>query len=529
MKKTLTMLLAAAMILSSFGCSQKTENAQGGNAKLEGSLVSSEPMEMSIFYHERNSFVFDNEWPVFKKAAEMTNISLKSVVPKTTTTSTEAFNLMMAGGELADIVHAPLIYINKYAAEGAFIPLNDLIDEYAPNIKKQIETNEAFRKAITCDDGNIYCIVQASKLPENTDIKYTTNNMYYIRKDWLDKLDLEIPDTMDELVAVWEAFRDRDPNGNGQKDEIPFFANAAEELERIAINYYGGRINWHVDENGKVQFGKYNPIYKEAVKLAAKWYKEGLADKEIFTRGSKSRDILLGNNLGGSLRAAYDSTASYNDKYKDTIEGFELVPMLPPKNINGERIEGTSAMIGAAGNIGGSAISYQNENPVETIKYLDFWFSEEGSRLAEFGIEGEQYDMIDGKPVLKESVLKGNDPAVAQLRAIGACQLLPYFSTGEAAKSWSNEIALKGKEMYEESGCVKPVLPSLSFTVEESETIDSLLGSIVTYMNEMSQKWLLGEGDVDAEFDTYLSKMKAMGMDECIAAYQSAYDRYMSK
>ena len=46
MKKTLTMLLAAAMLLSSFGCSQKTENAQGGNAKLEGSLVSSEPMEI---------------------------------------------------------------------------------------------------------------------------------------------------------------------------------------------------------------------------------------------------------------------------------------------------------------------------------------------------------------------------------------------------------------------------------------------------------------------------------------------------
>lgn len=517
------------MLLSQAGCTQKKEKTSGQNTKLEGNLISSEPMEMSIFYHERNSFVFDNEWPVFKKAAEMTNISLKSVVPKTTTSSTEAFNLMMAGGELADIIHAPSIYIQKYAAEGAFIPLNDLIEEHAPNIKHQLEINEDFRKIVTSEDGNIYFVVQSKKLPDNPEIKYTTNNGYYIRKDWLDKLGLEIPDTMDELVAVWEAFRDKDPNGNGQKDEIPFFANAAEELERIAINYYGGRISWYVDDEGKIRFGKYDPVFKDAIKLAAKWYREGLADKEIFTRGSNSRDILLGNNVGGSVRAAFDSTASYNDKFKDKIEGFNLVPMLPPKNMNGERIEGTSAIIGAAGNIGGCAISYQNENPVEAIKYLDFWFSEEGGRLAEFGIEGEHYDMVDGLPVLKDSLIKGNDPAISQLRAIGAQQLLPCYYSREAAKQWTNEIALEGTKMYEESGCIKPTLPSLNFNVEESETIDAMLGSIVTYMSEMEQKWILGDGDVDAEFDTYMSKMKAMGMDECIAAYQSAYDRYMSK
>lgn len=522
-------MLAAAMLLGAAGCADGGNVQETGGAKLTGELISENPMELSVFYHTRDSFVFDNEWPVFKKAAELTNISLKSVVPKTTTSSTEAFNLMMAGGELADLIFAQSIYIQKYSSEGAFMPLNELIDKYAPNIKREIETNEAFRKAVTSEDGNIYYVVQAQKLSENSDITSTTNQGYFIRKDWLDKLGMEIPTTMEEYTDVLRAFRDNDLNGNGKKDEIPFFANTAEEFLRIPVNYYGGRINWYVDDDGKVGLGQYDPIYKEGIKLAAQWYKEGLVDTEIFTRGSKARDILLGNNQGGALRGAFDSTAAYNDKLKETIDGFNLVPMLPPKNINGKIFEETSTSIGVAGNFGGFAISYQNKHPEETMKYLDFWFGETGSRLAEFGVEGEQYDMVDGLPVLKESVVNGGDPAVSQLRAVGAQQLIPYYDTREARRQWTNEIALEGTKQYEESGCIADSFPTLTFTVDESETIDAMLGSIVTYMSEMQQKWVLGESDIEAEFDNYRDKLKAMGIEECIAAYQSAYDRYVKK
>lgn len=517
------------MLLGAAGCKRQEQALGGENVVLSGELISKNPLELSVFYHTRDSFVFDNEWPVFKKAAELTNISLKSVVPKTTTSSTEAFNLMMAGGELADLIFAQSIYIQKYSSEGAFLPLNELIEEHAPNIKRELESNEAFRKAVTSEDGNIYYIVQAQKLPENAEITATTNNGYFIRKDWLDKLGMDIPQTMEEYTAALKAFRDNDMNGNGKKDEIPFFANTAEEFLRIPVNYVGGRLNWYVDENGKVGIGQYDQIYKEGIKLAAQWYKEGLVDTEIFTRGSKARDILLGNDQGGALRGAFDSTAAYNDKLKDTIKGFELVPMLPPENMNGERFEETSSAVGAVGNFGGFAISFQNKHPVETIKYLDFWFGETGSRLEEFGIEGEQYDMLDGRPMLKAELVRGSDPAISKLREIGAQQLIPYYDTREARAQWTNEIALEGTKIYEESGCLADPFPTLTFSVEESETIDAMLGSLVTYMSEMQQKWVLGESDVEAEFDNYIAKLKAMGMDDCIAAYQSAYDRYVKK
>ena len=137
--------------------------------------------------------------------------------------------------------------------------------------------------------------------------------------------------------------------------------------------------------------------------------------------------------------------------------------------------------------------------------------------------------MLDGRPMLKAELVRGSDPAISKLREIGAQQLIPYYDTREARAQWTNEIALEGTKIYEESGCLADPFPTLTFSVEESETIDAMLGSLVTYMSEMQQKWVLGESDVEAEFDNYIAKLKAMGMDDCIAAYQSAYDRYVKK
>ena len=60
---------------------------------------------------------------------------------------------------------------------------------------------------------------------------------YFIRYDWLEKLGLEVPESVDELKAALEAFRDQDPNGNGQKDEVPFFARQWQELIRLVTSW----------------------------------------------------------------------------------------------------------------------------------------------------------------------------------------------------------------------------------------------------------------------------------------------------
>ena len=141
---------------------------------------------------------------------------------------------------------------------------------------------------------------------------------FYIRKDWLDRLGLSVPTTVDELYAVLKAFREQDPNGNGRKDEVPYFYRGM-NVDGL-IQLWGAYNDWHVDENGRVVHGKTEEAYRNAMRELAKWYREGLIDQEIYSRGSYSREQLLGDNLGGMTHDWLGSTGTFN-KYASWIAG----------------------------------------------------------------------------------------------------------------------------------------------------------------------------------------------------------------
>ena len=304
---------------------------------LEGNLITEKPLDLDIHMHFRNKYHYDENWPVAKAASEMTNVNLINTSSTTGTNSTEIFNIMMVSGKLPDIVagNNRMDDFIKYGMEGAFIPLNELIDEHAPNIKKFLSNNPAVKRAITAPDGNIYFIpyVQDGKVSRG----------YWIRQDWLDKLGLEQPNTVDELHKTMLAFRDQDPNGNGIKDEVPMIFRHWYEMIRMTT-LWGARtagtdtfVSFYKTEDGKVAHGWAEDKFKEGMKHIVKWYNEGLIDPEIFTRGSKTREVMFTADHAGFTRDWMASTAKFNYALSDKINGFNLQPMLPPVNINGER------------------------------------------------------------------------------------------------------------------------------------------------------------------------------------------------
>jgi len=120
---------------------------------------------------------------------------------------------------------------------------------------------------------------------------------YWIRTDWLEALDLEVPQTVDEYEAVLRAFKTQDPNGNGEADEVPFFARQWPELIRLVTLWDGrahGSDTYHdfLVEDGKIGHGYVGEGYREGIANLARWYAEGLIDAEVFTRGSSARDFL---------------------------------------------------------------------------------------------------------------------------------------------------------------------------------------------------------------------------------------------
>ena len=484
--------------------------------------IVAEPLELTIHFHWRRSKGYIEDWPVEKAACAATNVCLiDETTGKNASNSNEAMNLLLAKGDLPDIVGGERIRqpINEFGPQGAFVPLNGLIDEHAPNIKAWFEEHPGLQQAISAWDGNMYYI------PYLPDGKYA--RAWFIRQDWLDKLGLEQPNTIEELEQVLIAFRDQDPNGNGLKDEIPYFNRTWEETLR-PINFWDARTSgsdtYHdfMVVDGKIQHPYAVDSFREGLKNLARWYEEGLIDPEIYTRGSSSRDYLLSENLGGFTHDWFASTSGYNVSLKDKVEGFNFIPFLPPKSVSGVRMQEHRRIPIKPD---GWAISYNNEHPVETIKYFDFWFSVEGALLANFGIEGEHYTMVDGEPVYTEAILGSGRAVNSQMYEIGAQAFRGYPQDYRYEWQWTRESARKGIELYDTEDLLIDQFLGVAFKKEEQEVYDKYWPNLRTYMLERTQAWVLGNGDIEAEWDDYIAQLENRGLNEVLEVMQTAHDR----
>ena len=151
-----------------------------------------EPLELTIHMHWPRAQGYNEEYPVEIKAREMTNIHLiEATMGKNTTESEEAMNLLLAAGDMPDIVGGHLIKqpVNEFGPQGAFLPLNELVAEHAPNIQAFWDSHPGLQEAISAYDGNYYYI------PYLPDGKY--GRAWFIRQDWLDALELDQPQNVD--------------------------------------------------------------------------------------------------------------------------------------------------------------------------------------------------------------------------------------------------------------------------------------------------------------------------------------------
>lgn len=514
-------LLLTAMLLA--GTAMSAPAIADGHLK-----IVDEPLELTIQMNHVRYPRYLEDWPVEKAASAMTNIHLKDATvganqaTDENTGKTEALNLMLAAGNIPDIVGSSRLkdFVNQYGPEGAFLPLNDLIDEHAPNLKEYFASRPEIASAISAADGSMYYI------PYLPDGKY--GRAYFIRTDWLDKLDLKSPESVDELEKVLIAFRDGDPNGNGLKDEVPYFARQWPELIRL-VTLWDGRSSgsdtyhdFYVD-NGALKHPYAGEGYREGIKNLARWYKDGLIDAEVFTRGSSSREYLLSENLGGMTHDWFASTAGYNDSLAEKVPGFAFKAFAPPASISGKRVEEHRRIPIKPD---GWAIGHTNEHPVETIKYFDFWFTEEGRRLANFGVEGQQYTMVDGEPKFTEEFLTNGKPVNNQLYEVGSqLQARGYFQDYNYEKQWSNKHALEGIALYDQGDYLIDQFLGVAFNADEQKVYDRSWGAIRDYMLERQQSWILGTGDVEADWDGYVAELNNMGYEDVIKVMNSAYKR----
>lgn len=483
--------------------------------------ISEKPVELSILAIQ-NGKTYDENWTVFQEAFKDTNVKLKSYSSKNLTDEIQAFNLAVSSGNLPDIIS--LAYPEKLESlgmDGGIVSLNDLIDKHAPNIKAFFEKYPRYKMDAVAADGNIYFI------PDYYDwYNMRAAQGVFIRKDWLDKLGLKTPKTMDELYEVMVAFKTKDPNGNGKADEIPYFERSVEFADKELVGMFGAEIGFYVDENGKVKFGPTTERFKEAMPQVIKWYKEGLIDPEIFTRGFQARDYMLRNDLGGVTFDWFASTASYNEdkELKDKVKDFEFIAIAPPE------YKGKSYAPDARTTyLGGWGISATCKDPVAAIKYFDYWFSQKGYELSNWGVENDTFVKEEnGKKKFTDTVMKADGKTPLQvLRDKGIQFRIGALQDYEYEKAWGNPKASEWAEMYMQNGYIVDPMPTLKYTKEENRKIQKINSQLNMAVKEMNQKWILGAVDFNKTYDEFLKRLNEIGLQEAIEINQKAYDRFV--
>jgi len=533
--KVLTVALGAAMMASLVaGCGGKTETPQaepGDNTGTETQQTVKYPESITYWVQlnanaaaTMKSF---NEIAAYKELEKITGTKVEFLHPPAGQ-ERDQFNLMLASDKLPDVIEYTWSAAPKgpdtLIKEKRILRLNELIEKYAPNLTKILNEKPEFRKLITTDEGNIY--VMPFLLGDEL---LSVVNGPAIRKDWLDKLGLQVPRTIADWETVLTAFRDQDPNGNGKKDEIPLLINFGDiEFSHMFIGAWGIAADFY-QEGGKVKYGPIEPQFKEFLATMAKWYKEGLLDKDYATTDGKLKDAkITGNQVGAFNAYAGSGIGRYNSLMKPNIPNVSIVGAPYPTLKPGDKSLGqyTFPFTGI-----GAAITTSAKNPEQIVKWLDYKYGPEGHMLFNFGIEGESYKMENGYPKYTDLIMNNPDklpitqamakyfiaswsgPIVQDKRYIEQYYTMP--EQREAQKAWMEADHSK-------------LLPPITLTAEESSKTASIMNDVKTYRDEMINKFVMGAEPIE-NFDKFVKTIKSMGIDEAINARQAALDRFNNR
>lgn len=528
-KKVVALVLASAVCLTAFsGCgnsasdnNQPTVSSEAAGESESSKEENNENITVSMFLQDSADQAISTDLPIIQEITKRTGVNFEFVAaPNTEDQFREKFNVTVASGDIPDImVSTYRDDMMKVAEQGTFAALDDYIDQYAPNLKKILDENPDYIRDIRASDGNIYF------LPFIGAVK--TFKVWMLRGDWLDKLGLEVPVTLDDWYHVLKAFKEQDPNGNGEADEIPYTTRNTQAgvlafMEAFGISGFEANEQFFI-EDGQVKYAYTDPRCKEALEFINKLYSEGLIDSEYATNDTNVWLSRLTNEVSGACQdttaRAYSLGTQVRAANADSDAYFVVVA--PPKGPDGTQIT-TSQMQAIRGF---TAISADSPYIKEIVQLFDYFYSEEGSLLMNFGIEGETYTMENGKPTYTENIANDSQgrSILSMLNIYGHREWAYKQDIGyedalldETYVNYRNDM-----EQY-----IRPTIPALSFTEEEREVINSTYTEIQTYKDEMINKFIMGKEPLD-NFDSFVQTLKNMGIDDVLAVEQAAYDRYV--
>ena len=501
-----------------------------------------EGIELTAFCEFRSSDtggLIDTRGDAFflQHAAEVTGVSLKTTDISQQAFS-ENFNLLVASGDYPDLI----FNVNSYYASGMDAAIDDevLIDlepylaDYAPNYYGLMESNPQTKKDTHTDTGRcgqFFCLENEAQ---------NDGSGYFIRTDMLEQIGMEVPETLDEYHDVLIALKNIDgisyPMYVGSTG-ISAICNAYGVGGLGVGGGFGATDLNYVVKDGEVIATYFQEEYRTVLGIMNQWMEEGIYSHDYATLSTEvmppDADYYAAITHGECALFSY--TSNTTDLVKDALENdpaFAIEPT-PTMVLNkGDKIKSTTVTTLVDSN--GFGISTQCEQVEIAMRYLDWFYGEEGALCASYGIEGVTYELdADGNPQWTDFVLNNPDGLASNNIIYSYCvqnevgnvdvHRQDYRKTEEQAAVsalWNENVDYEGAEGLSRY---------ITMTAEESDIYTATISDIATYIAETIPKFVYGDLNLEDDYDEFLQTLTDMNIEECVSIKQDVYDRYQAR
>ena len=538
-KRMLALLLAGLMCFALFtACGKKNEgaadNGGGEEASSENVAEITFPLEEKVEYSAwrtaatsdpKLGIVTYNDIEAVQAWEEKSNVHVEWQIPPSGQEQ-ENFNLMITSGEYPDMIWDIGQYyvggLDKAISDGVIVPLNKYMENHLKDYNALISSNDTVYKDCKTDEGNFAAVYFI-----NTPDQGPWMGMA-MRKDWLDELGLDVPVTYDDWHNVLTAFKEQ----KGATAPLWINASAGDPFNIFTAGYgtavLGSSGAGFLNVDKKVQFGPIEEGYKEYITMLHDWYAEGLIDPDFYTRTDwLCPDTLYGQNITGAWADIYTLIG-----LRGAMSGnpdMDLVAVPAPVKNAGDKVH--TAQYNFTRGTGTVAISTQCKDADTLAAYLNLGSKQEWAYLAYYGVEGDTYEMVDGKPVYTDKILNNPDG----LAPTDAMTKFCFRSAGMYI--WDRELQTADQKALDAINDVWPsnidydniyMMPNITMTSDEANRYATIMGDVNTYVGEMTTAFILGSEPLE-NWDSYVESVKGMGIEEAISLQQAALDRFYER
>ena len=443
----------------------------------------------------------------------------------------------------ADIDTFSLTELQRYGGQGVLLPLNDLIDQHAPNVKENLLKYPYYAANAYAPDGNIYGIPQLEQC-----YHCSYQNKLWINTKWLDQLGLSMPTTTEEYQVVLEAFLNEDPNGNGEADEVAL-SGTTESWGFRLIPYHMNAFIYDDDRShliindGVVDIAANKQEWKEGLLYIKSLYDANLIDPGAFSQNTEGLQR-IGNADPQLLGAATGMGPWFTDLADGSAYGTDYDPLPPLTGPDGKQYA-TFNPIKAPGASFVLTTKASPEVQEKAMQIVNYMASLEGVVNGVYGELGEGWRYPESDDVALDDTIEPLFAAIPRMQ--GGDAENPNDSWGNMAKyNFPKEIFggwVQAEDIYISEGFERrlwqatthydglqpeEVFPYFAVWYNE-DVIDeqaTLQQNITDYVNQNSLQFITGSKDIESEWDAYVEGLDQLGLDRYLEIMQQAYDDF---